>query len=131
MPMSCLRRMATKLIMLKELAFVFSSVSNGKFWLNCLGMHPLLSRWFYDYVFLMASHDYLIAILVFGNSFARILGWFPIEILEVLLVSWLQEIWTKTKNLLWCRYVMQFPDNTVGKEFENHKWKNRIFKLIL
>ena len=44
MPMSCLRWMSTSQLCLKELAFVFLSVSNGKFWFNCLGTHSLLTN---------------------------------------------------------------------------------------
>ena len=64
LPMSCLRRLETNWLCLKELPFFFSSsVSNGKFWFNCLGTHPLLTKWFYDYVFLSALFWSLQALL--------------------------------------------------------------------
>ena len=36
--------------------------------------------WFYDYVFLMASHDYLVAILVFENSYGSV--WIEEQLLK-------------------------------------------------
>ena len=108
MHMSCLRRMANSGSCLKELAFVFSSA-----------------------YLLLASHDYLVAILILGNFFSRILVSFQLKYLEVLLVFLATRDMNKNEESLLLSVCAAISDNAIGKEFERLALKNRNFGLIL
>ena len=116
MPVSCLWRMAASRLCLKELAIVFSSVSNGKFWFNCLGTHPLLTN--NGSMIMYSSWHLMISWLLYWYLEFLLLGFGILsnwDSWRAFSFSWLQEMNRNDESfvILVCAAI---SDNVVGKE---------------